>query len=117
MEVPATRLGGVTDEGWPTASSTDGSTCSAERTLADRATVPVLDDAEDPAAGSGDAPAEPGVDGLPASLITTMVATMASTSPTGTSAAATGCRDRNLATREAREAGGSCWARRRAAPR
>jgi hypothetical protein len=69
--------------------------------LAGSATFPRSDGVDDAAAGC-DELADAGVDGRCLTLITTMVATTASTRPSGTSVATTRCRARNVAFRDAR---------------
>ncbi len=103
MPLP-TLVGRATEEGLPTASSVAAGTESAATTCGDSAVVPgsaagVVADADPPVPAVPPAVRceEAAADGLPfpAALITTMVATAAITSPTGTSAVRTGCRVRN----------------------
>jgi len=81
-------VGGTTDAGLPTASSVAAGTDNDARTLAGRAVAPVF--AEEAGCDAvGDDP--------PVALSSTIVAMTATTSPTGTSAVSTGCRERNEA--------------------
>ena len=92
-----TRSGNATDAGLPTASRVALGTANASTTLAASALVPGSPVAADPpllrceAAAAGP--------GLPVALITTMVATAATTRPTGTRAATTGWRRRKRSLR------------------
>src|SRR5580704_8249216 len=91
-EVPLTRSGNASDAGLPTASRVALGTDNASTTLADSALVPGSPVAACPPLLRWEAAAAGPV--LPVALITTMVATAATTRPTGTRAATTGWRRR-----------------------
>ena len=90
-------LGRTSPDGLPTASRVAAGTESAATTSGDSAVVPVsaVPAPDDPPLALRCEDAEAGGLDVPAALITTMVATAATTSPTGTSAVMTGWRERN----------------------
>jgi len=90
-------LGSTSPDGLPTASRVAAGTESAATTCGDNAVVPVpgVPVPDDPPVALRCDDAEAGGLDVPAALITTMVATAATTSPTGTSAVMAGWRVRN----------------------
>ncbi len=89
-----TLLGKTTEDGLPTAFNVATPTDSAATTFDDSAVVSGSDVADEPPALRWEDAAAEGP-GLPAALTTIMVASAATTSPTGTNAVRTGWRERN----------------------